>query len=159
VNHHLPQVCRHCHQLKLPELGRFVKVPGRHRGEAFVCLACLARRTSAMTRGRDQRTSPDAREARQVLLATGTPFTQEYQLGPYWFDFAVPSLRLLVEVDGRTYHRHPSRRARDRVKQELAEANGWRVARVSRPDVAGKVRAAYDLRECEVSHPDLPTSH
>lgn len=111
-----------------------------------------------MTRGRDQRTSPDAKAAREALMSTSVPFTQEYKLGPYWFDFAVPGLRLLIEVDGRTYHRHPSRQARDRAKQALAESGGWKLVRVSRPDVAGKVRAAYDRREGEIYDPDLTTA-
>ena len=61
----------------------------------------------------------------------GYKFQQEYELGPYRYDIAIPALRLLIEVDSRRWHSHPSRIARDRKKAELAKKEGWVLTRVS----------------------------
>ncbi len=123
-----------------------MKVPGRHRVERLICDACSDSRKPKFKRGREHRSSPDEHEAIRALIATGDSFHQEFAVGPFWFDFAVPRVWLLVEVDSHTYHRFPRQQARDRRKQAYAEKLGWTVCRVRRPDVTGKVRAAYDAQ-------------
>jgi very-short-patch-repair endonuclease len=75
--------------------------------------------------------SPLERDARHAVLDTGYKFQQEYELGPYRYDIAIPALRLLIEVDSKRWHSHPSRIARDRKKTELAKKEGWTLTRVS----------------------------
>ena len=72
-------------------------------------------------------------------------------LGKFQFDLAVPALRLLIEVDGRRWHSHPSRKANDRRKDQFAVKEGWTVSRVQYPDVAGKTAAAIHRREEELA--------
>lgn len=75
--------------------------------------------------------SPLEREARKALIDTGWKFVEEYELKTFRFDFAIERLRLLIEVDSKRWHSHPSRRARDRRKEAAARAEGWEVARVT----------------------------
>ena len=56
---------------------------------------------------------------------------EEFKLSKVRFDFAVPKLRLLVEIDSRRWHSHPSRKNRDRYKSRLAEDEGWKLVRVT----------------------------
>ncbi len=58
----------------------------------------------------------------------GVAFRRQVVVGGYIVDFAAPSVRLVVEVDG-GYHRERERAdaRRDRALQRL----GWRVVRVS----------------------------
>jgi very-short-patch-repair endonuclease len=53
------------------------------------------------------------------------------ELGKFRFDFAIKPLRLLLEIDSKKWHNHPSRKARDKRKEQFAKAEGWEVARVS----------------------------
>jgi very-short-patch-repair endonuclease len=62
----------------------------------------------------------------------------QYRLGRYVFDFSIPALRMLLEVDGN--HWHPSGRRlsaaqamtgiRDEEKTSYAQSQGWFVVRV-----------------------------
>lgn len=144
----LPELCSRCRKLKQPDLGKFVGT-SQYRRRVFVCFACLDKQAPAK-RGRDRQPSPDEKAAAVTLAASGLKFVQEHSLGPFWFDFAIPSLMLLVEIDSHTYHRFPRQLRRDRDKQRYAEAGGWKVVRVRRPDAAGKVTAAADLRAAEL---------
>lgn len=90
------------------------------------------------------------RRALQVLLDYGLPFDQDKPMEGFAFDFAVPGLSLLVEVDGRRWHRHPSRKARDRAKEAVAKRNGWALVRLTTEDLEGRLRAAFDARAEEV---------
>lgn len=131
----------------MPDLGKFVRRRGRCHEVYFLCFACDS--NPAFTRGRERKASPDEVEARCTLLEIGLPFKQEVALGHYWFDFSVPSVRLLIEVDSQTYH-SGKRKLRDVSKQFLAESQGWQVIRVRRPDIKGKLVAAVELRAYEL---------
>ena len=147
----LSELCYLCRHLKDPSLGQFEKVPGRCHDRRFVCAACREKRAARpWRRGRDREPSPLERQAKSALLESDYLFEQEYQLGKLWFDFAIPTLRLLVEVDGKHWHAHPSRRKRDRMKSAIAAKAGWAVARVQLPDLEGKVAAALHRRSAEL---------
>jgi len=49
-------------------------------------------------------------------------------IGPYFADFACPSARLIIEVDGHT-HDDDEAQARDRERQSWLERLGWTVLR------------------------------
>jgi very-short-patch-repair endonuclease len=75
-------------------------------------------------------------------------------LGPYWYDFAVPKLRLLIELDSSTYHRG-YRLARDHAKSRYAKESSWKLIRfrVSGDGdelLADRVFAYLDRREDEL---------
>jgi len=143
----LPEVCHYCRKLKSRAAGRFQRIPGRCHFK-FVCDACRAKlQERPGLRHRRRRPSYLERIAIRVLTQTGYRFDQEYPIEGFFFDFAIPALRLLIEVDGRTWHRQPSRKRRDRVKTEAAKKRGWAIGRASPPDIEGKIVVMIDYRE------------
>ena len=85
------------------------------------------------------------------MLETGYHFVQEYELKPFIFDFALPKLRLLIEVDSVSYHHTPQQLSRDKRKSAFATKAGWEVARVrvGRSLDSAVIRAVMD-REAEL---------
>jgi len=151
MENNLPEVCFRCHRLKASTLGRWVKVAGRAHDRHWVCNRCLGKPIINSV----SRRSPIELEARRAVLATGYRFNEEFELGPFRYDLAIPALRLLLELDSRRWHRHPSRIARDRKKDQLAKVEGWTLARVSTKQaesVSFSVRQAVLRREAELSH-------
>ncbi len=72
------------------------------------------------------------------LHAAGLRPTREYRFAPprrFRFDFAWPSLRIAMEIDGGIWTRGRHTRGagveRDMEKLNLAAVNGWRVLRFS----------------------------
>ncbi len=75
----------------------------------------------------------------------------EQQFRPPWFDgvhgvvdFAHPGLRIVLEADGRTWHRRDSEMAADRRRDRQATANGWVTMRVTWPEVIHRPGATGD---------------
>jgi very-short-patch-repair endonuclease len=56
----------------------------------------------------------------------GLKFRRQFPLGPYVADFACPSLRLIVELDGGV---HVLRAESDAARDAWLSANGWTVLR------------------------------
>ena len=56
----------------------------------------------------------------------GLKFRRQLPLGPYIADFACPSIRLIVELDGGV---HALRIERDAARDAWLTANGWTVMR------------------------------
>jgi very-short-patch-repair endonuclease len=126
-------------------------VPGRCHDRRFVCENCVAGVNGRpLTRGRARELSPLELRVLRTLLGTGYRVEQERRVGKFWLDFVVPALRLAVEAQSLTYHRHPSRRARDRRKRVVLEKAGWYVAYVSFPDPEGQTQAVVTRREAEL---------
>ncbi|MEZ5225465.1 MAG: DUF559 domain-containing protein [Acidimicrobiales bacterium] len=85
----------------------------------------------------------------------------EVQFQPPWYDgrtgivdFALPHLRIIIEVDGRRWHSLTQDLRRDRDRDRVARANGWTVLRygwdelTTRPgDVAADLLAAIAQAE------------
>ncbi len=59
-------------------------------------------------------------------------------------DFRWPTHRLVVEIDGWTYHRGRAAFIADRVRDRQALAEGWRVARFTATEVLGAPDAVAD---------------
>lgn len=66
----------------------------------------------------------------------GAPFRRQMPIGPYFADFACPSARLIVEIDGRA-HNDPEQGERDKTRQAWLERQGWRVLRFEDEMVIG----------------------
>lgn len=93
-----------------------------------------------------------------MLINYGMPFDQEKPLEGFFFDFGIPSLRLLIEVDSR-YHDHERKQRIDRIKDAVAKRNGWKLVRVRGGDIAGKVQAALDIRFSELGREPCEGGH
>lgn len=57
----------------------------------------------------------------------------QYQIGPYWADFAIPEYKLVIELDGRKYHK--DRKNHDRRRDAYMHRMGWKVMRFTYRDV------------------------
>ena len=70
------------------------------------------------------------------LTGAGMPVTPQYGVGSYRLDFACGHpdqpgrMVLAVEADGVSYHSGHTSRERDRLRQEILEAKGWRFHRI-----------------------------
>lgn len=63
-----------------------------------------------------------------IRSTDGLRMLPQYPVGPYFLDFADPSIKVGIEADGKKYHDQARDRKRDR---RLWEEFGWRVFRVS----------------------------
>jgi very-short-patch-repair endonuclease len=61
------------------------------------------------------------------IRSHGLPLYPQLPIGPYFADFASPSLRLVIEVDGRAYHLD---KQKDAQRQKYLESVGYEVHRV-----------------------------
>ncbi len=86
------------------------------------------RTRAAARRGRADPTLPEAifwRYLRDRRME-GLKFRRQLPLGPYIADFACPSIRLIVELDGGV---HDLRIEQDAKRDAWLTANGWTVLR------------------------------
>jgi very-short-patch-repair endonuclease len=60
----------------------------------------------------------------------------------FYLDFAVPSVRAGIEIDGHATHSSPAAIARDRQRQRILERAGWRIIRFGGSEVY------HDARLC-----------
>ena len=70
------------------------------------------------------------------LERRGIPVTPQYGVSGYRIDFACAHpeepgrMVLAIEADGASYHSAPTARDRDRLRQQVLEAKGWRFHRI-----------------------------
>ncbi|MGA8942848.1 MAG: DUF559 domain-containing protein [Thermoactinomyces sp.] len=57
----------------------------------------------------------------------------QYPIGPYWADFALPEIKLVIELDGYKYHKN--RIDEDRRRNAYMYRKGWKVMRFTYNDV------------------------
>lgn len=85
--------------------------------------------------------------------------TRQYQIGPYYVDFAHLDSRVVIEIDGAAYHSTPEQIERDQYRQQFIERQGWTVTRFTGKQVyhtPGKVvYAAKQLIETARLYPIL----
>lgn len=122
-------VCRACRQPKLASLGTLTMSRARYNQRYFVCDHCRLSTPIRRLRRPTQETPPE-RKARTAMVGCGELVRAEYPLGPFIYDFAVPSLRLLIEIDSRRFHRLPRQAKRDRAKDRHARENRWKLVRL-----------------------------
>jgi very-short-patch-repair endonuclease len=91
----------------------------------------------------------------------GLGFRRQVPIGPYIVDFACPTHRLAVEVDG-SQHADAENLARDRVRTAYLQGGGWLVLRFWNDDilrdidnVCQHIVIAADLPRA--IHPNHPT--
>lgn len=76
-----------------------------------------------------------------------------YTIGPYAVDFAFPSQRVAIEIDGWAFHSDQEAFQKDRVRQNWLALQGWQVLRFTWLDITqhpervlAEVRAAISVR-------------
>jgi len=80
--------------------------------------------------------NPFEMEVGEGLRRAGIPVVPQYGASGYWIDFAAShphkpgKMVLAIECDGDRYHRTPSARDRDRLRQEHLERLGWTFVRI-----------------------------
>ncbi len=103
-------------------------------------------------RAREMRATPTRGEARlwQELRGSrlGVAFRRQLVIGRYIADFAAPSVRLVVEVDGGY---HATRGAQDARRDRALARAGWRVLRLEEqlvlrcmPEALARIRTEVD---------------
>jgi very-short-patch-repair endonuclease/intein/homing endonuclease len=67
----------------------------------------------------------------QTLVGMRLPFHTfaQYPLGPYKADFAIPQLKLAIEIDGQYWHKNPETKAHDEIRDQNLSKFGWTVVR------------------------------
>ncbi len=70
----------------------------------------------------------------ELELPAGAHFRRQFAIGEYVVDFVCLQFRLIIEVDG-AIHAEEQRMARDAVRGEFLEAQGFTVLRFSNEDV------------------------
>lgn len=152
----LPQICWRCQNkdisgfTKPASAGKFFRSQKYNSQPVWVCHSCLSRRRERPQKpGRE---SPLNRRVREALMVVGEQFFPEYEMkhgtGSYFFDFAFPKLKLLLEIDGWSYHHTKRQKIRDACKHKFAEAHGWKLIRLKGKTKIGlrAVRAVRDYR-------------
>ena len=79
-----------------------------------------------------KRETPSESKLWQQLRAKrleGVKFFRQYPVGPYIADFAAPSRRLIIEVDG-SGHAEPDQRAYDAERDAWFTEQQWKVVRI-----------------------------
>lgn len=64
----------------------------------------------------------------------GLGFRRQFPIGPYIVDFACPTHRIIIEVDG-SQHNDPDALRYDRERSGFLEASSWAVLRFTNDDV------------------------
>lgn len=142
----LPQVCNRCGQLKPIECGQFHWSRVKYHKRLWTCRECADRpRVKRLCRKHDE--TPIETEARLAIEETAEEAYAEYGLANFVFDFALPRLRLLIEIDSKTYHSAAWRKKRDANKTAWATQNGWHLARLRSPDLRQQVLHAISVRK------------
>jgi very-short-patch-repair endonuclease len=67
----------------------------------------------------------------RTLVGMRLPFHAfaQYPLGPYKTDFAIPQLKLAIEIDGQYWHKNPETKAHDELRDQNLANFGWTVVR------------------------------
>lgn len=70
------------------------------------------------------------------LIAAGLDVVPQFAINNRYFaDFALPQLRIIVEVDGDYWHSLPKTQRNDKIKTELLQEQGWDVHRLKECDL------------------------
>ena len=72
---------------------------------------------------------------------------RQHPIGRYVADFAIPSRKLVIEIDG---GQHASTVARDRARTRVLEARGWRVIRFWNNDVMSNLDGVVETILAEI---------
>jgi len=78
---------------------------------------------------------------REMMEARGLTFTKQHPIVGYFVDFAIPKLKIAIEVDGDYWHQN---KEKDQKRQKEIEDQGWLVLRYSESEVNSDVGSCVD---------------
>lgn len=135
------------------------------RSGLFICNSCLGRkRKYAFDTAVRRKATPIEVIVCRLLESRNYSFQRNFQLGKFRFDFALPGLHLLVEVDGNTYHKKESpspdglpKKMRYGTKRWVADQAGWKMVRIQNGPYFKK--RFWQEIESVIKHSCVPTSN
>jgi very-short-patch-repair endonuclease len=79
-----------------------------------------------------------------LLKRMGIEAVPQYKIkrlgrGNYYVDFALPSLMLAIECDGKAYHSSPAQIRHDKKRQAELESLGWQVIRFTGSEIVTNI--------------------
>lgn len=77
----------------------------------------------------------------------GQKFRRQHPAGPYFLDFASPSLLLAIELDGAG---HFERSSQDRIRDDWLREQGWKVLRFGNHDIQLRLSTVLETIVSEV---------
>jgi len=131
---------------------RLAIICGNHKGAVHVGLFSVEHRE--MSREFD---SPIEAEFWQEYWRNQPPVLKglvpqySFNDGQYFIDFALPSFRIGIELDGHATHSSPQAIARDRKRQRDLESAGWRIIRFGGSEVTKDARGCV-LQAAQLAH-------
>lgn len=69
------------------------------------------------------------------ILREYSPIEPQYRIGPYFVDFALPAVNVIVEIDGHAFHSTKEQLARDMHRQRVLCREGWMVLRFTGSEI------------------------
>jgi very-short-patch-repair endonuclease len=121
--------------------------------------------TRANARKQRLRSAPTPSEellwrALRQLNREGAKFRRQPAIGPWVFDFGYLSAKVLIELDGGVHEVFAEVAARDEEKTRWAEANGYRLLRVSNRELWDQCDLVIERVRSAISAPHpLPPLH
>lgn len=143
----LPQVCGTCKKLKPAGAISRRKCKGRYNTFYWICDACAEKPKPIKRNNRRNKETPIERAARLALQKCGFKCEAEYDVGGCIYDFAVPELMLLIEVDSPSYHRWPRQKRRDAIKTKIAGKHRYKLVRIRSDVDTIDIRAAQAVED------------
>lgn len=74
-----------------------------------------------------QRFTPIEKNVWRDIRYLGLPFYPQFPIGKYFVDFADPLMKIVIEVDGKEFHKDHEK---DLARQREIESKGWEVIRI-----------------------------
>lgn len=148
----LSQRCSRCSKIKPGNVVSRRKCKGRYNKFYYICDHCASQPADIKRNNRFNKETPPERVVREALKGCGFKCEAEFELGGCLYDFAVPRLMLLMEIDTASYHRYPRQKRRDAVKSRIAHDNNYKLVRVHRDLGMLDLRAlrAVEMRKAEL---------
>lgn len=153
----LPEVCCKCRQLKLSALGEMRRDRRAYNKKFFICHSCLEK-PSVKRWGRYEHPETPcekkAREALDIIVKEGFFVVAEFTLEKkFIYDFSIPKLRMLIEIDSHSYHQFAKQIKRDKRKTAWAKQHGWHLVRFKPSEgMGGEIVKAVFLRAAELGY-------
>lgn len=96
-----------------------------------------------------QRFTSLERKIKEVLDECCWPYCHQYRVGRFWCDFALPSLKLVLEIDGERWHQDMKKEVeRDKMIKALL-GKEWRIVHIWEKDLEKELDRSEFLRLVE----------
>lgn len=108
--------------------------------------AAVARKPNPVLQNWDwlyQNPTPAERALEPHVAKLGIPYRFQHKVWNYIIDFALPTVKVAIEVDDKSHNRADKRR-KDAERSEWLSRRGWRVVRTTNDEVLADPAAALD---------------